>query len=202
MYSALVKRGGWSLMSSSTTCTSCKVRSLTRSRAGEGPRGGVQLWLLEAFTMKEKTASRSRSRSRSTSRRPSGRRWKFFSSLPAGGRATAQGEGMGMGWGLVGTSLAPGSIGQSLTSPTCYEVVHDGIGTLVCIHGACHVAHEGTTWGVLRHGQQLVLGTAFLQGEGGRSQKAKVTWGEQNFWNLKEVWAGPGLFREADQHLS
>lgn len=72
-------------MSSRTTRTSCRVRSVSGSRAGEGPRGGVQLRLLDALTMKEKMASVSRSRSLSTSRLPSGRRWKFLSSLPAVG---------------------------------------------------------------------------------------------------------------------
>lgn len=147
VYSALVKRGGWSLMSSSTTRTSCSVRSATRSRVGEGPRGGVQLRLLEALTMKEKMASRSRSRSRSTSRRPSGCRWKFFSSLPTEGGTMAQGEGVGPGAGHMWVISSPRIIrALALSGPTCDEVVHDRVGALICIHCARHIAHEGAAW--------------------------------------------------------
>ena len=77
-----------------------------RARAGEGLRGGVQLRLLEALTMKEKMASRSLSRSLSTSRRPSGCSWKFFSSLPAeGDRGTALGAGTGHMWVISSPSV-------------------------------------------------------------------------------------------------
>lgn len=57
VYSALVKRGFWSLMSSSTMRTSSRLGSRAGSRAlaraDLWPLGGVQLLLLEALTMME-----------------------------------------------------------------------------------------------------------------------------------------------------
>lgn len=45
---------------------------------------------------------------------------------------------------------------------TCYEVVDDGIGALICIHCTSDIAHHGARLRVLRNGECLVLGTVSL----------------------------------------
>lgn len=46
--------------------------------------------------------------------------------------------------------------------PTCYEVVDDGVGALICIHRTSDVAHHSARPRVLGDGERLVLGTVPL----------------------------------------